>query len=290
MKPPAFDYLAAGSVAEAVAALARAPDETRLLAGGQSLMPMLNFRLLTPARLVDINAIAELGHIVDAGGGLRIGALTRHAELLASELVAARYPVLQAAVRHVAHLAIRNRGSIGGSLAHGDPAAELPLMALLLDASLTAVGPDGARAIAAEAFFRGPLETALDGDEILTEVALPPPAAAGWGFAEVARRAGDYALAAVAATLSFDGRRISAARLAVAGAGDRPSRLADVERLLVGEAPTPELLQAAAGLARDGIDARSDLHASADYRRHLVAVLGRRVLDEACRRAAEAGV
>ena len=196
MKPPAFEYVAAGSVEEAVSLLVQHDGEAKVIAGGQSLVPMLNFRLLAPAVLVDLNRIPGLDGVSEHDGGLRIGALTRHRALETSEIVKARFPVLNAAMQFVAHLAIRNRGTIGGSLCHADPAAELPTMAVLLDAEIEAAGPKGERVIAARDFFESALSTTLEEDEIVTGVRLPGlPAQAGWAFEEFARRSGDFGIA-----------------------------------------------------------------------------------------------
>lgn len=289
MKPPPFDYARAESVDEAVALLARHDGGAKLLAGGQSLVPMLNFRLVHPSILVDVNRIPGLAAIEAGTGGLRIGALARHRQLEVSAAVAERFPVLRAAMRHVAHLAIRNRGTLGGSLAHADPAAELPMVALLLDATMEVSGPAGPRRIAASDFFRSALTTALGDAEMLVRVELPfLPAGTGWGFEEVARRAGDFALAAAAATLTpgADGN-VAQARLAVMGAHDTPLRIAAAEALLAGRPPDGEAVRAAARAARDAVEPYDDLHASADLRRHLVEVLARRALDAAARRARE---
>ena len=289
MKPPPFDYARAESVDEAVALLARHDGGAKLLAGGQSLVPMLNFRLVHPSLLVDVNRIPGLAAIEERTGALRIGALARHRQLEVSAAVAERFPVLRAAVRHVAHLAIRNRGTLGGSLAHADPAAELPMMALLLDATMEVSGPAGPRRIAAGEFFHSALATALGDAEMLVRVELPfLPAGTGWGFEEVARRAGDFALAAAAATLTLgaDGN-VAEARLAVMGAHDTPIRVPAAEALLAGEPPDREAAEAAARAARDAVEPYDDLHASADLRRHLVEVLARRALEAAGRRARE---
>src|SRR6202140_207676 len=182
MKPPVFDYIAADSVAMAVAALAQAGDDGKIIAGGQSLVPMLNFRMLRPSVLVDINRIAGLDVIVETSKAIRVGALTRHYQLETSPLIARHLPVLSSAMTYVAHLAIRNRGTIGGSLAHADPAAELPMMALLLAAELLVTSAAGRRTVAAQDFFLGALTTALDAAEIVTEVKLPAIAPGmGWG-------------------------------------------------------------------------------------------------------------
>ena len=289
MKPPPFDYARAGSVDEAVSLLARRDGDAKLLAGGQSLVPMLNFRLVHPSLLVDVNRIPGLAGIEAGEGGLQIGALVRHRQLEVSKSVRARFPVLGAAVRHVAHLAIRNRGTLGGSLAHADPAAELPMIALLLDATLEVAGPAATRRLAARDFFRSALATALDDTEMLTRVELPfLPPGTGWGFEEVARRAGDFALAAAAATLTLAGGTVAKARLAVMGAHDTPLRIPAAEALLAGETPDGEAVRAAARAARDAVEPSDDLHASAGLRRHLVEVLARRALAAAGRRAREA--
>ncbi|MDP6345043.1 MAG: xanthine dehydrogenase family protein subunit M [Alphaproteobacteria bacterium] len=286
MKPPPFAYLAAGSLDEAISALAAGDGEARLLAGGQSLMPMLNFRLLQPGLLISLNRIPGLGGITENGGGLRIGALTRHAELERSPLVARHFPVLGAAMEHVAHLAIRNRGTIGGSLCHADPAAELPMLMCLLDAGITAQGPAGERTLAAAEFFLGALTTALAEDEIVTAIELPALAeGCGWGFEEMARRSGDFALAGAAAIISLTGDRVSEARLAVMGAHPTPLRVAAAEALLRDQTIDEDTVRAAAEAAAAAVEPDNDLHASADYRRHLIGVLTARVLRAALRRA-----
>ncbi len=277
MKPPAFEYLAADSLEQAVAALA--DNEAKVLAGGQSLVPMLNFRLLAPSLLVDITRIHGLDFIEkNSHGGLRIGALTRHHTLETSARVRDRFPVLNAAMMHVAHLAIRNRGTIGGSLCHGDPAAELPGLVLLLNAQLKTTR----RTIAAAEFFASALSTILAEDEILTEIRLPAlPPRTGWGFEEFARRSGDFALAAVGATVSMAGDDVAEARIVVIGAHETPLRITSAEALLTDRSS----IAAAAAAARDGVSPNDDLHGSADYRRHLVGVLTRRALTAAWHRA-----
>ncbi len=288
MKPPAFDYIAADSIAMAVAALAQAGDDGKIIAGGQSLVPMLNFRMLRPSILVDINRIAGLDVIAETGGAIRIGALTRHYQLEMSPLVARHLPVLSCAMTHVAHLAIRNRGTIGGSLAHADPAAELPMMALLLDGQLRITSGCGKRTVAARDFFLGALTVDLVPGEILTGIELPKlPPRTGWGFEEVARRHGDFALAAVAATLTASGGTIEQARIALTGVGATPLRVTAAEGLLVGHALEPDLVSRAIEMVRATIEPETDLHASSDYRRHLAGVLTGRALAAAWRRALE---
>jgi carbon-monoxide dehydrogenase medium subunit len=290
MKPAAFDYIRPDGLDAALAALANHGGDAKLLAGGQSLMPLLNFRMLRPRCLIDINRIGALDHVSDDAGGLRIGALTRHHTLETSALVAARFPVLAAAMRHVAHLAIRNRGTLGGSLAHADPAAELPLMALLLDAELTAHTRAGSRRIAARDFFVGPLATRLAETELVTEIRLPAlPPRSFWGFAEFAQRAGDFAFAAAAVILTVADGRVAAARLALMGVDATPVRVGDAEAALVGHPLTAALIGDVAARARAAVNPTSDLRASADYRRHLVAALTARVLADAWRRATERG-
>jgi len=287
MKPPPFAYEAPTSVADAVALLAKHDGEAKIIAGGQSLTPMLNFRLLAPEVLVDINRIDGLGDIVDDGqGGLTIGALVRHYQLETSDLVADRFPVLSAAMRHVAHLAIRNRGTIGGSLSHADPAAELPMIVQLLDATLTIVGSGGERRVRAEGFFEGALTTVLADDEIVTEVALPAlPPGTGWGFEEVARRAGDFAMASAAVTLTRVDGVVGDARIAVMGVHDRAIRIPDAEAILTGSDVDGAAITAAADAVRAAVEPDDDLHASAQFRRHLIGVLVERAIGAAWHRA-----
>jgi CO/xanthine dehydrogenase FAD-binding subunit len=289
VKPPPFEYRLADSVETAVAALAEAGGEAKVLAGGQSLVPMLNFRLLRPAILVDINRVPGLSYIRDDIDAIRVGALTRHYQLETSPVIADHLPVLRAAMAHVAHLAIRNRGTIGGSLTHADPAAELPMMALLLDATLGIASPRGRRTVAARDFFLGALSVALEADELVTEVVFPKlPPDTGWGFEEISRRHGDFALAAVAATLTLADGKIAQARIAIAGADERAVRASEAEALLQGKSLDGELRDAACESARACVTPNTDLHASSDYRRHLVGVLTGKALDAAWRRAREA--
>jgi CO/xanthine dehydrogenase FAD-binding subunit len=286
MKPAAFDYVAATTIDMAVAALAEAGGEAKILAGGQSLVPMLNFRLIRPAILVDINGIAGLAYIEETGNSIRVGALTRHYQLETSSLIARHFPVLACAMTHVAHLAIRNRGTIGGSLAHADPAAELPMLALLLDATLHIAAVAGTRAVAARDFFLDALTVDLATGDILTEIVLPKlPPQTGWGFAEVARRHGDFALAAVAATLTISAGAIRQARIALTGVGPTPLRAVDAEALLPGHALETGRIGRAIEAVRAVIAPETDLHASSDYRRHLAGVLTGRALAAAWRRA-----
>jgi aerobic carbon-monoxide dehydrogenase medium subunit len=295
MKPAPFRYARAASLAEAIALLAAAPEEHKLLAGGQSLVPMLNMRLVRPAVLVDVNGLRDLtGITATADGGLRLGALTRHCELAAAPAVRERAPLLAEAARHVGHAAIRNQGTLGGSLAHADPAAELPAALVALDARVHVTGPRGAREIAAEAFFLGLLSTALEADEILTAVEVPAQPA-GWGFVEIARRPGDFALAGVAAVVGV-GRPLTLpspplggegeVRLVGFGVGDRPLRLVGAERVLAGATLDAATAARAGAAAGPDCNPPGDVHGSAEYRRHLATVLTERALLQAAARLA----
>lgn len=288
MKPPTFGYLRAATLAEALHALKS--EGAKVIAGGQSLMPMLNFRLLRPSLLVDINRLGELDTLEEtAGGGLRIGALTRHRTLEFSPLVRARFPILAAAAAEIGHLAIRNRGTIGGSLSHADPAAELLLMSVLLDARLTVQSHGGTRTVRAADHIAGALSTTLKPAEIVTAVALPPLApGTGWGFGEVARRSGDFALAAVAVLIRRAGDSVGEARIAVSGGMDGPVRIRAAEDALHGSRCDARALAAAARAVRAGIEANSDLHASPALRHHLLDALLGRACTQAWDRAATA--
>jgi aerobic carbon-monoxide dehydrogenase medium subunit len=288
MKPAPFEYHRPGSVEEAVALLAEHGWEAKPLAGGQSLVPAMNFRLAQPAVLVDLNGLTALDELVADGGGLSLGAMVRQRRAERSAAVAGRAPLLAAALRHVAHPQIRVRGTVGGSLAHADPAAELPAVMVALGARLTVRGPRGERSVEADDFFTGLFGTSLEDAELLVGVHLPaPPAGGGWAFDEVSRRHGDFALAGVAATVEVDaGGRCTASRIVLFGIGDGPVRATAAEALLAGEAPTPAAVRAAAEAAAAALDPPADVHASADYRRHLAGVMVRRALPRAFDRAA----
>lgn len=286
MKPPPFDYRRCATLEEALALLAEHGAEAKVLAGGQSLMPMLNFRLLRPSLLVDIGRIAGLAGIAEEAGGMTIGAATRHRMLETDPRVAARFPVLAHAMTHVAHLAVRNRGTIGGSLSHADPAAELPMMALLLDATLRLNRRGGERQVPSADFFLGSLTTALDPDEVLTAIHLPfLPPGAGWGFEEAAPRAGDFATAAAACVLTRRGDAVTMARIALMGVHETPLRVPAAEAVLRGQGPAA--FAQAARIARGAVEPNSDLRASAALRRHMVEVQVGRVLAAAWARARE---
>jgi carbon-monoxide dehydrogenase medium subunit len=249
-------------------------------------MPMLNFRLARPSVLIDINRVPDLAYVEATDTSVRIGALTRHHTLETSPVVKAHLPVLTAAMQHVAHLAIRNRGTIGGSLSHADPAAELPMMALLLDARIGIQSPRGRRIAEARDFFVGSLMTSLEEDDIVTDVEFPRLApGAGWAFEEVARRAGDFALAAVGVTISLHDHKCEHVRIGMMGVGDTPLRADEAESLLLGHPVSDTLIDAAVASIRSAIEPNTDLHASADYRRHLAGALARKAIEAAWRRA-----
>jgi carbon-monoxide dehydrogenase medium subunit len=279
MKPAAFTYYRARTIEDALALLAEHPD-AKALAGGQSLIPAMNFRLARPSALVDLNLIGELNAIEGtADGGLRIGAMTRHANVERSELVRRRAPLVSQAMPHVAHPQIRSRGTLGGSIAHADPSAELPAVMLALGARFVLRSRGAERSVAADAFFTGLFSTALAAGELLVAVELPPRAkGSGSAFLEMARRHGDYALCGVAVELVLDGSgRVSAARLGLLSVGDAPvlARAADA---LTGKAPTEALAREVGELVRTELDPPADIHASASYRRQLAAVLTRRAI------------
>ncbi len=287
MKPAAFDYHRPTTLDEALDRLAEEGGEAKPLAGGQSLIPAMNFRLARPAVLVDLNWLTELAYIRSDAEGLRIGAMTRQRSVETSDLARRAAPLVHEALPFIAHAQIRNRGTIGGSIAHADPAAELPAVTLALGATFRAQSRAGARAIAADAFFTGLFTTALAPEELLVEIVVPPfPPASGWAFTEMARRHGDYALAGVAAvvTLDSDGR-CRAARIALLSVGDGPVLARAAAALLEAQVPTPELIRAAADRVSQDIDPPGDIHASAAYRRHLSGVLTRRGLTRAFERA-----
>jgi aerobic carbon-monoxide dehydrogenase medium subunit len=282
MKLPYFEYEAPATIAEAVELLTKHQDEAGVLAGGQSLIPLLALRLARPAMLIDINGLAELSGISVSDGWVAIGAMTREYAAEESETVAESVPLLAAALPFIGHEAIRSRGTIGGSLAHADPAAELPAVARALDAEFVVRSQSGDRVIPAAGWFEGYLTTARTADEILVEVRLPVVAhGTGVAFQEVARRHGDFAIAGLAASLTLAGGMISDARLAFAGVSDVPVRAAAAEELLVGERPSAELFEAAAIQATAGLDPPGDLHGSPGYRKKVAATLVRRALQAA---------
>jgi aerobic carbon-monoxide dehydrogenase medium subunit len=294
VKPAPFDYFAPGTLDEALALLAEHGDDAKPLAGGQSLIPAMNFRLARPRVLVDLNRVAALSYVRSekagggGGGGVEIGAMTRQRVVERSDVVARAAPLLAEAMPAIAHPQIRNRGTVGGSIAHADPSAELPAVALALDARFRARSATGERTIVTADFFKGMLETALEPGELLVEIALPPlRPRTGTAFLEVARRHGDYALVGVAAVVTLDATgRCQAARIAFLSVGDGPVLAVEAGKTLMGQKRSDELLRAAAdAAAKRDVDPPSDIHASAAYRRRLVEVLTRRALAQAFERA-----
>jgi aerobic carbon-monoxide dehydrogenase medium subunit len=288
MKLPPFDYEAPRTVAEAIELLAEQLDEASVLAGGQSLIPLLALRLARPAVIIDINGIDELSGMSATAGWLAIGAMTREYVAENSKVVADTVPLLAAALPLIGHEAIRSRGTIGGSLAHADAAAELPAVARALDAEFVVRGPSGERVIPAAQWFEGYLTTARGPDELLLEVRFPTAGrGTGVSFQEVARRHGDFAIVGLAVSLELSDGMISDARLAFAGISDVPVRASAAEDLLVGERPSAELFDEAARLATGDIDPPADLHGSSDYRKAVAAAIARRGLRAAADNALE---
>ncbi len=286
MKPAGFEYHDPTTLSEATALLSRLGEDARVLAGGQSLVPLMNFRLARPAHLVDLNRVAELDFLSVADGELRVGAMTRQRTLERSDEAAAGWPLLREAAGFIGHVQIRNRGTVGGSLAHAYPSAELPVAMVTLDATLVLQGEDGERSVAAEEFFLGTMTTVLEPGELLREVRVPAVSpGSGASFKEVSRRYGDFALAGAAAlvTLDRDGA-VAGARLTLTGAA--PIRAQAAEEAMRGQEPSEVLFREAARRAVDGIEQDSDMHASAEYRRRACEALARRALAEAAQRAA----
>ncbi len=291
MKPAPFEYIAPQSLAEALDVMDQYGYDAKLLAGGQSLIPVMNFRLAQPAVIVDLNGVSELARLSANGdGGLHIGAMVRHSQLEHSPTVAAKAPLVAETMPHVAHPQIRNRGTIGGSLAHADPAAELPAIMVALQARFRLQRMGGERWVHAVDFYQALFTTALEPEEILVEIVVPPlPAHTGYAFHEVARRHGDFAQAGAAALVTLDKRGVCReARLVYLNVGNIPVQTQEAAAALVGATPTPDLIKAAAQTAaQKEIDPAGDIHASADYKRHLAAVLGQRALQQAVTRAKE---
>lgn len=288
MKPPVFEYSCPESLAEALATLRQRSADVRVLAGGQSLMPMLNFRLTRPGFVMDINRLRELDFVEERDGGLRIGALTRHRRLLDDKIVNRLAPLIACAARHIGHPAIRNRGTIGGSISHADPAAELPVVLSVLDAAIILQSSTGTRATMPADFFLGLLSTSRKPDELVTEIRVPVlDRVTGWGFHEVARRHGDFALVSAAAIITADAAGLARqVRLALGGIADRPLRVRHCEDELTGKMLDAKQIRAVAESADRGIDANADQHASAAYRRLLARVLAYRALMDAAASAA----
>jgi carbon-monoxide dehydrogenase medium subunit len=289
LKPAEFQYHRPRTVEDALTLLKENRGNGKILAGGQSLMPLMNFRLAEPAHLIDINFIDGLDYIHSDRGVIKIGCLTRQTRVLGDALVQQRCPLLAAALAHVGYTQTRNRGTVCGSLAHGDPAAELPAVLLALDGSVTVGNSIGKREIAARDFFQPYLTTALESDELVLDASIPEqPAGAGSSFMEFARRFGDFAIVGVAASLQFAGDVISDARIALIGVGDKPWRERRIEESLIGKKASSDLFSKAASEVAASISPGADIHASASYRRSLAKVLTRRAVAEAWNKARSA--
>lgn len=286
MKPAPFNYLCAYSLAEALHHL-HSQKNAKVIAGGQSLMPLINYRMVHPSLLIDIGKLVELDYIKEVDDQISIGALTRHSVVASSELIRHALPVMHEALKHVAHLAIRNRGTIGGSLSHADPAAEYPMLSLLLDAKMHCESFGKKRAIPATEFFAGSLSTVLEENEILTHITFPKVAAGtGWAFEEFAQRNGDFALAAVGILLNKDGEsHLKNVKVAMMGVGETPLRLHAIEDQVNSQMYSDELLVATTLNLRSILTPNTDLHASAEYRVHLAVELFKKTFKAAWVRA-----
>ena len=283
MKPPAFEYSCPTTLAEAIAILAEGDGDAKVIAGGQSLMPLLAFRVAAPKRLVDLRKLPDLDRIDIGADGVRLGARVRWRDIEKDARLRTAHPLLVEAISHVAHYQIRNRGTVGGSVAHADPAAEMPGIAVACDAEIVATGKAGTRVIAADDFFISALTTALTPDEIIVEVRLPAwPAGRKWGFQEFSRRRGDFAMAAAAVFYDQDaGGRAVNAHVGVIGVGDRPRRLASAEAVLNGSIVDASVIAAVGRATSAAVDPDEDIHASAAYRRALVGTMVERALESA---------
>jgi len=283
MKLPPFEYACPTTLPEAVQLLAAGDGEAKALAGGQSLVPMLAFRLAQPKLLVDLRKLADLRGIRISEKGVALGAMVRWREIEDDARLDTAHPLLKAAVAHVAHYQIRNRGTVGGSMAHADPAAEMPGIAVTCEAEITAVGKSNSRVIAAANFFLGALTTALESDEIITEIRLPPwPAERRWGFEEFARRRGDFALGAAAVFYDqHQSGKATNAHVGAIGVADRPLRLDAVEAVINGQRVDEATIAKAEAAASASVDPQSDIHASGAYRRALIGTLVERALKRA---------
>ena len=291
MKPARFDYYAPSSLDEALELLDRHGEDARPLAGGQSLVPLLNLRLARPAVVVDLNRVAGLSELAEADGGLRIGAMVRERTVELSPLVRERSPLLAAALPLIGHFQIRNRGTLGGSIAHADPSAELPAVAVALDAEMAIESKGSERTVAAGDFFVSDFTTRLEPTELLTEVRYPAwPSGRGWAIDEVCRREGDFAMVGAVAALGVtEAGACENPRVVLFGVADKPVRLGNVEAALAGRALDRDALDEASALASRDVDPTADVHASAEYRREVAGTLTRRVLAAAWERAQPGG-
>ncbi len=282
MKLPSFDYACPATIGEAVALLATHGGDAKPIAGGQSLVPMLAFRLAAPALLVDLRKLGELRQIKISDAGVSLGAMVRWRDILGEPRLRQAHPLLVAAVEHIGHYQIRNRGTVGGSLAHADPAGELPGIAVICEAEIVALGKAGPRVFVAADFFRGALTTALGPDQIITEIRFPKwPRQRRFGFREFARRRGDFALAAAAVMFDYPAQKFRNMRIGAIGVADRPIRLAEVERALEDRPISEAAIAGCAVAASAAVDPADDIHASGAYRKTLIGVMVERALRDA---------
>ena len=290
MIPGPFDYLAPHSVEETVALLAQHGDDAKILAGGQSLIPAMRFRLASPVLLLDINNLTELEYVREENGHLAIGALARESMLEDSATLARTFPLLADAARVIADPLVRNRATVGGNLAHADPANDHPAVMLAYDAQIVARGPSGTRVIPIDDFFIGLFETSLQPGELLTEIRIPrPPANAGGAYLKIERKVGDYAVSAVAVQLVMNGATVSVARIALTNVNTVPMRAVHAEQALVGQTLSDDVLEAAGRAAAAECDPSADLRGSVEYKRDLTRVLTKRAIRKAAERAAVTG-
>jgi CO/xanthine dehydrogenase FAD-binding subunit len=286
MKPAVFQHFAPTAINEVLSLLREHAPDARVLAGGQSLVPLMNFRLSRPSILIDLNNVEDLAYIRDDGKALAIGAMTRERAIENSDLVRRAAPLLHEATSYIAHLPIRSRGTIGGSLANADPAAEYPAVSVALDFDMVIRSARGERKVGARDFFIGLLTTAMEPDELLVEIIVPKaPPRSGSAFVEIARRHGDFALAGVAAQITYSGDHVAAVRMAACGVGPGPLRLSDAEDIIMRDGLNDATARRAAKAAADEVDPSNDLHASASYRRHLTGIMASRALLRAGERA-----
>ncbi|HLZ68527.1 MAG TPA: xanthine dehydrogenase family protein subunit M [Dehalococcoidia bacterium] len=286
MIPSAFEYHSPTSVEDAIGLLGQFGDDAKLLAGGHSLIPLMKLRLAAPEHLIDLGRVQGLSYIRDEGGTIAIGAMTTHSAVSSSELLRSRLAVLAESAASIGDVQVRNRGTIGGSLAHADPGADLPGVMLALNADLAARGAGGTRTIAAPEFFTGLLSTALEPNEVLTEIRIPTlPANSGSIYLKFANQASGYAIVGIAAIVTLSGGNVSDVRVGVSGVGETASRATGTEQALRGQPATAEAVKRAAQRAADGIEPLGDIHASAEYRSHLVRVFAERALNAAIARA-----
>lgn len=286
MIPASFDYSSPGTLAEAISLLQQHGADAKILAGGQSLIPLMKLRMAAPKHVIDINRIADLSYIREGDGHLAIGALTRESDVDASDLIREKYPILHDTAAVIADPLVRNLATIGGNLAHADPANDHPATMLALGAEVVATGPNGTRTIALTDFFTGPFTTTLNADEILTEIRIPiPKKGSGGAYLKVERKVGDFAAAAVAVQIALDGDKIGSAGIGLTNVGATPIKATRAEQALIGKVPDDGVIREAARIAAEEADPSDDLRGSADYKRSLVRVLTGRALRQAIARA-----